>query len=177
MSFLPRRAVVLLSVWLLAGCSVKQSTDPIQVAHLLPLTGPDKASAEDARRGMLLAVEDVNADGQRVVVLTDQRNPTAVALAAAFVQEWPRASPPTVEEWPFRNDTEQIDFASRLAKEAPPVALFAGTPADFLKLAGQLREEKVGVTLLYGGEDVGAEALRKAGVEALTATVYAAEGL
>jgi branched-chain amino acid transport system substrate-binding protein len=275
MLFLRRWAALLLI--LLAGCTAKPVTEPIQIAHLLPLTGPDKKAAEDAQHGMLLAVEDINAEDKRIsgrtvivrnidtrgdpelvqaeavrlitlnkvvafiagpdsrgaerlvrtaqgynvpvvvpgdfppktglddflsltatpvtrgeilaryavkqhkakraVVLTDQRNPIAVALAAAFVQEWPRASPLTIEELPFRNDTEQIDLASTLTKKGPDVALFAGTPADFLKLQGQLQEMKTSVTLLYGGEDVDAGAFQKPGVTVLTATVFAPQGL
>src|SRR5437588_13049004 len=66
MLFLRRRGAVILLLALLAGCTAKQPTDPIQVAHLLPLTGPSKKAAEDAQRGMSLAVEDVNAEDQRV---------------------------------------------------------------------------------------------------------------
>jgi branched-chain amino acid transport system substrate-binding protein len=276
MLFLRRRwaAVVLL---LLAGCSNKQPSEPIQVAHLLPLTGAQSKAAEDAEHGMLLAVEEINADDQRIsgrtvvvrnidshddpklvqaeavrlvtlnkvvafiagpdnrgteelahtaqnysvpvvvpgdppsgtgldgilslnatpvirgeilarytvkelkpkrmIVLTDQRDPSAVALSTAFVQEWPRNSAPKIEEWAFRNDTEQIDFASDLTKKAPAVAMFAATPGDFLKLQGRLRENKGGVTLLYGGEDLSAGVLQKPDVEAITATVFAQDGL
>jgi branched-chain amino acid transport system substrate-binding protein len=261
---------------LLAGCAAKHNSEPVQVAHLLPLTGSEKKAAEDARRGLLLAVEDINAEDQRIggrtvvvrdidthddpelvqaeavrlvtlnkvvafvagpdshgaerlvrtaqsygvpvivpsdfppatgvddfvglnvaparrgellaryavkeikpkraLVLTDQRDPVAVGVAAAFVQEWPRGNSP-LEEWPFRNDTEQIDFASRLAKVGAAVVLFAGAPADLLKLQGQLHELKASATLLYGGEDLGLEALRKPGVEVLTATVFAPDSL
>ena len=34
------------------------------------------------------------------------------------------ATPPTVEEWPFRNDTELGDLPSRLVEKAPPVLAF-----------------------------------------------------
>jgi branched-chain amino acid transport system substrate-binding protein len=272
-----RRSAALVLVLLLAGCTPKQSTEPIQVAHLLPLTGPAKKSAEEAQRGMSLALENINAEDQRiagrtvlvrfidsrgdpdhvqreavrlvtvnkvvafvagpdsrcaeplvgtaqkygvpvvvpcdvppetgvegfislnvppatrgqilaryaakelkpahVVVLTDQRNSVAVALAAAFLKEWPRTSPPTVEEWPYHNDSERGEFFHTLARKPPEVALFAGAPADFLTLAGQLQEEKAKLTLLYGGEDAGAGALQRPGTEAVTATVFAPEGL
>src|SRR5437868_7037948 len=55
MAFVRRQWAVLLLL-LLAGCTPKTSTDAIQVAHLVPLTGPHKKAAEDAQRGMLLAV-------------------------------------------------------------------------------------------------------------------------
>ena len=60
-----RRAAALLVI-LILGCSAKQPTEPIQVAHLLPLTGPDKKAAEAARHGLMLAVEEINADDQRI---------------------------------------------------------------------------------------------------------------
>src|SRR5690242_7286868 len=66
MLLLRRSAALLLPPLLLVGCTAKQPTEPIQVAHLLPLTGPSKRAAEDAQRGLSLAVEDVNAEGQRV---------------------------------------------------------------------------------------------------------------
>ncbi len=276
MWFVHRLSVALLLL-VLVGCTAKQPPEPIQVAHLLPLTGPDKKAAEDAQHGMMFAVEAVNADEQRVggrsvvvrnidtagdpeviqaetvrlvtlnkvvafvagldsrgaeqlvrsaqsysipvvvpdefppgtglegfltldatptargellahyvvkelkpkhaVVLTDQRNPIAVDVATAFVHEWPRSGSAKLEEWPFRNDTEQIDFAANLTKLAPAVALFAGTPADFLKLQGQLNAAKAAVTLLYGGEDVGSGPFLKADAETLLATVFATEGL
>ena len=112
----------------------------------------------------------------RAVVMTDQRNPVVSALAGAFIHEWPRAGQPPIEEWPFRNDSEQSDFAANLVKLGQTVALFAGTSADFLKLQTKLLELKINATLLYGGEDVGLGALRKPGVEALTATVFVSEG-
>jgi branched-chain amino acid transport system substrate-binding protein len=274
--FLLRRCWAAPLLLLLASCAAKHNQEPIQVAHLLPLTGSEKKAAEDARRGMSLAVEDINAEDRRIsgrtvvvrtidtrddaelvqaeavrlvtlnkvvafvagpdsrgterlvraaqsygvpviipsdfppgtglddfvglnvaparrgellaryavkelkpkrmIVLTDQRDPIAVALAAAFVQEWPRGSP-SLEEWPFRNETEQIDFPSRLAKVSPAVVLFAGTPADLLKLQEQLHGKEANPTLLYGGEDIGSEPLRKPGVEVLTATVLALDGL
>jgi branched-chain amino acid transport system substrate-binding protein len=276
MTFLRRLSPAFL-FFLLAGCTAKPPTESIQIAHLLPLTGPDKKAAEDAQHGMLLAVEDINNNEphivgrtvvvrnidsrddselvqneavrlitlnkvvafvagpnsrgaeplvrtaqtytlpvivpsdfpsgtglsgylslnatpatrgeilarytvkelkpKRVVVLTDQRQPIAVALATAFVQEWPRTGAAKIEEWPFRNDAEQSDCASRLAEGEPGVALFSGTAVDFLKLQGQLHDKKVAMTLLYGGEDTGTAAFTNSNVEALTATVFASEGL
>ena len=61
-----RRPWAAVVVCVLVGCTVKQTPEPIQVAHLLPLTGPDKKAAEDAQRGMMFAVEAVNAEDQRV---------------------------------------------------------------------------------------------------------------
>jgi branched-chain amino acid transport system substrate-binding protein len=113
----------------------------------------------------------------QAVVLTDQRDPAAVALAAAFVQEWRRVSSWPVEEWPFHNDTEGSGLRSRLVERGNTLALFAGTPADLLEVAEKLHKEKAKVALLYGGEDVGAGALRQAAVEVVTATVFTADEL
>ena len=111
---------------------------------------------------------------KRVIALTDQRNPIALAVAAAFQREWPRDQTP-VDEWPFRNDTEQIDFAARLAKGDPALVLFAGSFADLVKLQEQLQDLKASATFLYGGEDMGRRC--KPGLDVLTATVFAPEGL
>jgi branched-chain amino acid transport system substrate-binding protein len=272
-----RRDAVFLLALLLPACSAKQPTDPIQVAHILPLTGGDSAAAEDARRGVLLAVEEINAEDKRVtgrtvvvrtidgqddpelvqaeavrlvtlnkvaafvagpdtrgadrlvrtaqtytvpvvvpcdvppgtaadgflslnvppsargeilarhaaeqlkppqaVVLADQRNPVAVALAAAFVQEWRRVATVPVEEWQFHNDTERSELTSRLAERGAALVLFAGTPADLAETAAKLQREKAKATLVYGGEDVGADALRQTGAEVVTATVFTPDGL
>src|SRR5579862_9911469 len=203
-----RRSWLACGLLILAGCTAKPPTEPIQIAHLLPLTGPDKKAAAEAQHGMLLAVEDINgtephiagrtvavrsidsgddavlvqaqvsrlvtlnkvvafvggpnsvgaeplvrtaqtysaavvvpgdfppatgltgyvpltatpaARGQilaryavkelkpkRLVVVTDQRSPIAVAVAAAFAQEWPRTGAAPLEESPFRTDSELL---------------------------------------------------------------------
>src|SRR5947209_9095846 len=76
----------------LVGCGNPPGTDPIFVGHLAPLSGPDKLIGEHARRGILLAVEEVNQEdnriqGRRVNVLhadtrgeTDQAKNEAVRL-------------------------------------------------------------------------------------------------
>lgn len=274
--FAGRHSWLVLALLVLCGCTAKPPMEPIQVAHLLPLTGPDSKAAGDAQQGLLLAVEEVNGseariagrtvvvrtvdsrddDGlvqaeavrlvtlnksvafiggpgsrgaetlartaqtysaavivpadfpphtgltgyvsldaapatrgeilaryavkelkpKRIFVLTDQRSAVAVALAASFTQEWPRSGA-LLEEWRFRNDTELLEYTSELAKKAPAAALFAGTPEQFLKLQAQLRDKKADVTLLYGGEDAGAGVFRAPGAEAVTATVFATEGL
>jgi branched-chain amino acid transport system substrate-binding protein len=51
---------------LLAGCTHATPTDPIVIGHLAPLSGPDKVIGEHAQRGIVLAVEEANADGEKV---------------------------------------------------------------------------------------------------------------
>jgi branched-chain amino acid transport system substrate-binding protein len=65
------RVFWLVSGWLfLVGCSSRSGTEPILIGHIAPL---DKPSGENARQGILLAVEEVNAGskvaGQRVAVV------------------------------------------------------------------------------------------------------------
>ncbi len=51
---------------LLAGCSRSAPGEPIVVGHVAPFSGPDKAIGEHAQRGILLAVDEVNNDNQRI---------------------------------------------------------------------------------------------------------------
>jgi branched-chain amino acid transport system substrate-binding protein len=56
----------LLAAVLLAGCSPRPSTDPILIAHLTPLSGPERTAGERARQGITLAVEEVNGSDEKV---------------------------------------------------------------------------------------------------------------
>jgi branched-chain amino acid transport system substrate-binding protein len=74
MRSLNRLVPVLLAVLALTGCGRRGSPDPILLGHLAPLSGPHKALGDQARQGILLAVEEVNKpenliDGRRLVVL------------------------------------------------------------------------------------------------------------
>jgi branched-chain amino acid transport system substrate-binding protein len=65
---------VLLAILALGGCGRKATPDPILFGHLAPFSGPHKALGEQARQGILLAVEDANKpenliDGRRIFVL------------------------------------------------------------------------------------------------------------
>jgi branched-chain amino acid transport system substrate-binding protein len=56
------------------GCSSKVEKEPILVGHIAPLSGPTKFVGEQARQGIILAVEDCNQEdrriaGQKVAVL------------------------------------------------------------------------------------------------------------
>ncbi len=81
--------VALALVWALAGCqsgprfSAKEG--PVVVGASLPLSGPDARSGEDARRGMELAREQVNAAGgiggrPLVIVYTDNQSDAGEGL-------------------------------------------------------------------------------------------------
>ena len=85
MSSIRRPPAWLLASLLLAGCSHSTPTEPIVVGHLAPLSGPDKLIGEHARQGIILAVEEVNGDGEKVngrrveVVHVDDRGAPAAA--------------------------------------------------------------------------------------------------
>ncbi len=66
MSLLRRPSVWLLASLLLAGCSHSPPAEPIVIGHLAPLSGPDKLIGEHARQGIILAVEEINADGEKI---------------------------------------------------------------------------------------------------------------
>jgi branched-chain amino acid transport system substrate-binding protein len=51
---------------LLASCTPSTPTDPIVVGHIAPFSGPDKLVGEHARQGIILAVEEVNGDGEKI---------------------------------------------------------------------------------------------------------------
>src|SRR5262245_31581566 len=63
---LRRWSLWLLAPLLLAGCSHGAGTEPIIVGHLAPFTGPDKVRGEHARQGIILAVEEVNNDNEKI---------------------------------------------------------------------------------------------------------------
>lgn len=50
----------------LTGCGSRANPEPIPVGHVAPLSGADKDIGEHARKGILLAVKDVN-DGEKIL--------------------------------------------------------------------------------------------------------------
>jgi branched-chain amino acid transport system substrate-binding protein len=81
-SSLRRPPAWLLAPLLLAGCNHSTPTDPIIVGHLAPLSEP---AGQRAQRGIILAVEEANADGEKVngrrveVVHVDDRGAPSAA--------------------------------------------------------------------------------------------------
>src|SRR5262249_32298518 len=79
----------LLAPLLLAGCTHAAPTDPVVIGHFAPLSGPDKVIGEHALRGIALAVEEANADGEKVngrrveVVHVDDRGAPSASGDAA----------------------------------------------------------------------------------------------
>jgi branched-chain amino acid transport system substrate-binding protein len=63
---LSRTVFVLLAACGLAGCSPRTPAGPIVIGHLAPLSGPKRAIGEQARNGILLAVEEINQEDQRI---------------------------------------------------------------------------------------------------------------
>jgi branched-chain amino acid transport system substrate-binding protein len=59
-------AVLLAGTVVGSGCSPRETTEPIWVGHLAPLSGPGRPAGEQARQGVLLAVEEARAAGQTV---------------------------------------------------------------------------------------------------------------
>jgi branched-chain amino acid transport system substrate-binding protein len=48
------------TLFVLVGCGGEGEMAPVWIGHLSPLSGPDRASGESARRGIVLAVEEAN---------------------------------------------------------------------------------------------------------------------
>jgi branched-chain amino acid transport system substrate-binding protein len=51
---------------ILAGCSGKAAPEPISIGHLAPRTGPRAAVGKHAEQGIVLAVEEVNREENRI---------------------------------------------------------------------------------------------------------------
>ena len=114
---------------------------------------------------------------KRAFVLTDQRNPVAVELAAGFVREWPAGEGAAVEQASYQDDAERTGWADRAKDAKPDVVLIAASVGDFRATAARLGYDALPVPLLYGGEDVGVEALAASRGDVTTATVVAMDAL
>ncbi|MCG3209034.1 MAG: Leu/Ile/Val-binding protein [Anaerolineae bacterium] len=79
--------LVLLFFGLLVGCSQAAAGEPIKVGLIAPLSGPLATSGEAIQRGMLLAMDEVNAGGGVLgrpleLVTRDVQNDPAAGVAA-----------------------------------------------------------------------------------------------
>jgi branched-chain amino acid transport system substrate-binding protein len=91
MNALKRVLIVPVMTLTLAGCGAKPELPPILIGHVAPVSGVDRASGQHARQGVLLAVEEVNKDdqriaGRRIEVLHPDCRPTPEAVRAVAVR-------------------------------------------------------------------------------------------
>ncbi len=110
---------------------------------------------------------------KRAFVLTDERDPIAVELAAGFVREWPSGEGTAVEQATYEADADLPKQVGRAAAAKPDVVLIAAGVSDFGKAAAQLGTAGAHAPLLYGGEDAGPGPLAAARTDAVAATVVA----
>jgi branched-chain amino acid transport system substrate-binding protein len=149
---------------------------PCDVAGPLPGDAAFTLGVRPGWRGQVLA--RYAADGlkaKRAFVLTDERDPVAVAVAAGFVREWPRGEGAAVEEATYQAEADQEARAARAAAAKPDVVLLATSAADFAKARTRLETGGPHTPLLYGGEDAAAASL--GGGDVVTATVFALDEL
>jgi branched-chain amino acid transport system substrate-binding protein len=88
----------------------------------------------------------------RIAVLADQRNATAMTLAAAFVKEMPKNGP-DVDRWNFDKPAEFPDLVAHVKKAKANAVLFGGAAADLKELRTQLKAAEMAVPVLFGGDD------------------------
>lgn len=82
--------VICVSLGCLAGCSRKGEPEPILIGHVASLSGADKARGEHAKQGIALAVEEANAEANRVldrrVIVTHADTRSAAAAVRSVVK-------------------------------------------------------------------------------------------
>jgi branched-chain amino acid transport system substrate-binding protein len=129
-------------------------------------------AVDPARRGRLLARYLGRQPTARVLVFTDERDPVAVALVRAFVQEAHKNKAPLVKERSLGAAADAADHQAQV--EWKPDAILLACPP---RSVGKLREQ-LGFTGLvaYGGPDASASDVRSGG-PVLLATVFANVGL
>lgn len=83
------RTLLPLLLLFLGGCGPRSVTGTVQLGHVASLTGSERAEGEQARQGILLAVEEANQEGSRihgrraVVIHADDRGVPETAQAEA----------------------------------------------------------------------------------------------
>jgi branched-chain amino acid transport system substrate-binding protein len=128
-------------------------------------------AVDPARRGRLLARHLSKQPEARVLVFTDERDPVAVALVRAFVQEASRNKAPQVQERSLGADAAADRQA--VADWKPDALLLACPPRSFGAVRERLNYQGV---VAYGGADASANVVRGSG-PVLLASVYAVGGL
>jgi branched-chain amino acid transport system substrate-binding protein len=119
----------------LAGCGGKTEKPPLWIGHIAPLSGPDKAAGESARRGIRLAVEEAN------------KHP----------DEQGAGQPVRVLHANSRGDPEAFGAeATRLVRVNRVVGLLGGSSAEDIKAFRRL--EGTGVCLVSPAGSVGESA-------------------
>jgi branched-chain amino acid transport system substrate-binding protein len=152
---------------------------PVVLTTTLPPTrteGSFTVAARPEARGRALAAHVARLGVERVAVLTDERDPAAVALAAAFVQECRKAGRAATREWPAPGPPADEDVKAAAAWR-PGTALLAVGPQDFARLRSRLTAAGFSCPALYGGEDAAPDELRSEDGVVMLATAYDASGL
>jgi branched-chain amino acid transport system substrate-binding protein len=121
---------------LLAGCRRGPNHEPIFIGHLAPFSGPEKQVGEHARQAIVLAVEEVNKEGNRILgrpisVLHPEYAPgaldklQAVALRLVDVNR--------VAALLGGTDLEEVNAVERAAQpHEVPLVVLAGLPPEKL---------------------------------------------
>jgi branched-chain amino acid transport system substrate-binding protein len=116
---------------LVTGCYGKSTPETITIGHVVSLSGPDKAAGEQARRGILLAVEEANENlvgGRRVEVLHGDYGEDKKAIAGVAVR---LVKINNVRALLGGTDLAQAEALPRLAQQYQiPLLLSCGIPGE-----------------------------------------------
>lgn len=164
-----------------------RAADPYEAAVVLPgelsapVDGVFAVGVSPALRGRALAhFVSQNLKPRRAGVLTDSRDPVAVALASAFRKAGPGDDATASLEWPYGKGKDFTAQLQETMKARPGALLVAGPVGDLHKAGAALQAAGLRAPLLHGGPDVGPAALESeppAAAPVYLATAYALEGL
>jgi ABC-type branched-subunit amino acid transport system substrate-binding protein len=111
-----------------------------------------------ARGGALARYAQRQLNVSRAVLLTDGRVPLATAFAEGLAKEWP-GGPDGLSRLDYERPEQRAELVKRIQDTKPGAAVLAVRPAEFRALRAALRQAGWRAPVLYGGEDVGANAL------------------
>lgn len=141
--------------------------------------GAISVCAGPVERGKVLAqqVEEMKLD--RVAILIGNGDEIAADLTDAFTLECRKEWKIRLREWALLPGGERPTWVEEVKKFAPGAVLIAARPKDFFQAREELRRADIKVPLLYGGEDLGVDALTSArgDTSIYLATVYRADSL